>query len=395
MENELKILILSYFFEPDISAGSFKNTALVKALKCKMPKQSTIEVISTLPSRYSSFSRDAPSYEKKQGIIIHRILVPPHNNNMLTQVCAFLIYVYHVLKLVRGKNYDLIYASSSRLMTGVLASHISKRKKTPLYIDIRDIFVDTINNIFPVYLRVILKPILSMLEKIMIRRAEKVNLVSYGFKHYFHERYPEKSFSFFPNGIDKEFTFFGAKQKTSAEKDVLQVLYAGNLGVGQGLHNIIPQLAKKFEGRLEFQIIGDGNQKNQLESFLRNNDVKNVQLLAPVTREKLKQIYLSSDILFLHLNNYEAFLKVLPSKIFEYAASGKPIWAGVSGYAAEFLHDEVPNSAIFKPCNVEQAIKSFQDLKIQTSNRIAFTKKYSREKIMHKMATDIIKIIKK
>ena len=50
----------------------------------------------------------------------------------------------------------------------------------------------------------------------------------------------------------------------------------------------------------------------------------------------------STDVLFLHLNDYSAFRKVIPSKIFEYAATGKPIVAGVSGYAAEFLRHENP-----------------------------------------------------
>ena len=45
---------------------------------------------------------------------------------------------------------------------------------------------------------------------------------------------------------------------------IKRILYAGNLGEGQGLHKIIPESAKKLEGKFEFVIIGDGGMKNDL-----------------------------------------------------------------------------------------------------------------------------------
>jgi hypothetical protein len=94
--------------------------------------------------------------------------------------------------------------------------------------------------------------------------------------------------------------------------------------------------------------------------------------------------------LFLHLNDYDAFLKVLPSKLFEYAAIGKPIWAGVSGYAAQFALENIDNVAVFPPCDVKSAQESFQDLLLETKPRNDFCKKFSRSNIMEKMAQDII-----
>ena len=53
---------------------------------------------------------------------------------------------------------------------------------------------------------------------------------------------------------------------------------------------------------------------------------------------------------------------MLPSKIFEYAATGKPILAGVSGYAAEFLNDQVEGVEIFSPCDVKAMKLGLQKL---------------------------------
>jgi glycosyltransferase involved in cell wall biosynthesis len=394
MELKLKILILSYHYQPDLSAGSFRNTALVAELKQQLPHNSKIEVITTLPSRYGSFSVEAPSYEQHDGITIHRIKVPSHMNGMIDQSRAFLVYSYHVMKLARSKQFDLIYASSSRLMTAILAARISRVKNAPLYIDFRDIFVDTIKDILPASMTFVLKPIFSMLEKWAVKRVSKINLVSYGFSDYFQQRYPSKPFSYFTNGIDEEFILHSPRLKLSRQTRKLQVIYAGNIGKGQGLHHIIPALAKVFEGHLEFKIIGDGGQKDLLEAALNANNVTNVELFAPVTRDELKQIYDTADILFLHLNDYDAFRKVLPSKLFEYVAFGKPIWAGVSGYASTFLKNEVTNVALFHPCDIEQATASFHELKIEAVDPSNFIKRYSRKKIMEEMASDILEISK-
>jgi glycosyltransferase involved in cell wall biosynthesis len=101
-------------------------------------------------------------------------------------------------------------------------------------------------------------------------------------------------------------------------------------------------------------------------------------------------MYLNSHILFLHLSDSPAFKKVLPSKIFEYAAMGKPIWAGVSGYAANFLNAEVKNVAVFEPGNHEQALQLLNSLDMTLTKRESFVTKYSRENIMTKMAKDLV-----
>lgn len=388
----MRILFLSFYYHPDLSAGSFRNTALVAALKDQLPAGSHIDVITTLPSRYASFSVDAPQHEEVDDVTVQRIALPEHKSGMLDQSRAFMTYAREAVKLTKSKDYDLVYASSSRLMTAALGSLIARKKKLPLYLDIRDIFVDTIKDVLSRKLVWALKPLFSAVEKWAVKRAQKVNLVSGGFRQYFESRYPGKRFSYFTNGIDQE--FIAAQPETTGDttSDIPEVVYAGNFGEGQGLHSIIPQLAKHFEGRLKFKLLGDGGRKSQLEAALQAQEVTNVELLAPVSRSELSKIYQQADVLFLHLNDYDAFLKVLPSKIFEYAAVGKPIWAGVSGFAGEFLLEHVSNAAVFHPCNVQQAVESFERLELNTQPRKAFVETFSRESIMQEMAADILEV---
>ena len=120
----------------------------------------------------------------------------------------------------------------------------------------------------------------------------------------------------------------------------------------------------------------------------------NVELLPPVDRVSLIEEYIKADVLFLHLNDYPAFEKVLPSKLFEYAAMRKPIWAGISGYSAKFVKAEIDNCEVFLPGNITDAMEKFDVLEFHLEPRNKFILKFNREKIMDEMALDILRFAK-
>jgi len=384
------MLVLSFYYRPDLSAGSYRTSAFVDALKQKMPVDGQIDVLTTLPNRYSSFSVEAPAEEKAPGLSIVRIALPPHKSGMFDQARAFISFAREVSRQTRGKEYDLVFATSSRLMTAVLGAWVARKKRIPLYLDIRDIFVDTIKDVLPRHFAILAKPVFAALERWAINSASNVNLVSQGFSEYFSARYPGQRFSYFTNGIDDEFLSVPIPESVSRTSDVVEVLYAGNLGEGQGLHAIIPDLAKRMQGRVRFKIIGDGGRKEALCAALAGTGVDNVEVLPPMKRARLIEAYQAADVLFLHLNDYDAFRKVLPSKLFEYGAMGKPIWAGVSGYAAEFMRTELDNSAVFHPCNAVEAERVFSRLRLQNEPRDRFAAKFARINIANEMANDVV-----
>jgi hypothetical protein len=386
----VKILVLSFYFRPDLSAGSFRTTALVSALAAQAPA-AQIDVLTALPNRYPSFSVEAPEQESLGTITVRRFVLPAHKSGMLDQSRAFLAFARQVLRFTRGRQYDLVYATSSRLLTAALGALVARRARARLYLDIRDIFVDTIKDVLSGPIARIAKPVFARVERWTMRRASRINLVSEGFAGYFSSRYPDRPLSFFTNGIDDEFIESAPVSALPHRPDtMLTVVYAGNLGEGQGLHAVLPLLAVSLRGRVRFRIIGDGGRRAALLQAIAEAGADNVTWEPPMPRAALLDAYRSADILFLHLNDYDAFTKVLPSKIFEYAALGKPIWAGVAGYAARFVQAEIDNAAVFPPCDVKQALHALDRLQIRTAPRAAFIEKYARQRIMAAMAREIL-----
>lgn len=392
MGSDVKLLVLSFYYPPDLSAGSFRVGALVNALKASGNADLRIDVVTTTPNRYRTFAQSAADDEDVANLRVRRIQLPAHKSDMLGQSRAFLHFATAALRCTRRERYDLVFATSSRLMTASLGAWIARRAGAPLYLDVRDIFADTMGDVLPGIRGRIVAGIFSKVEAWTMRQACRINLVSRGFEEYFARRYPDRRLRFFSNGIDEEFLQPLPTTASSRADCRSVVLYAGNIGEGQGLHHIVPGLARALSSSARFVIIGDGGRRKQLEEAVAG--LHNVELRPPVSRQDLLKAYAEADVLFLHLGDYAAFHKVLPSKIFEYAAMGKPILAGVSGFAARFIRDEVSNAAVFPPCQVAEAVEAFKSLRLVEQQRADFVEKYARRNIMREMAGDVMEAMR-
>jgi glycosyltransferase involved in cell wall biosynthesis len=402
----MKIVFFAFYYPPDLSAGSFRSISLARALSSKMENGDEVHVITTQPNRYASHRVDADDLEVDGKITVHRITVPIHQSGMTSQARSFGVYAVAAYRLCREIDPDFLIGTTSRLMTGVLTKFSAYRLRKKYFIDLRDIFSETISDLFSHKSRVlgtITKLIFLMFEKRLFNGAVGVNVVSEGFPDYFNERGIDVSeWSFFPNGVDQEFIEFREESKKSNNSEdnstgIKTILYAGNIGSGQGLESVIPKLAKQLGVGFRFVVVGGGAKEPLLKEAIASKEVKNVEMVAPVSRTELMEYYRKADILFLHLNDVPAFRRVLPSKIFEYAALGKPIVAGLSGYSAKFVEEELPYVSLFEPGDFiggYRASMKASETVVPIDAVDQFVDKYSREFLVERMAKHVFSLLK-
>ncbi len=391
----MKILLLSYYYPPDIGPGANRALALTEALKKKFGTKLQLDILTTIPNRYSSYKIDASKSEKYNCVYIKRLSVFKNIYEIFKYPLSFIIFYFKSLNYAKRKKYDLIIASSGRLMTAFLAAKISQKYKTPLYLDLRDLFIENLDQIFKNKAQKIFLPLARKIESYTINTAKHINVVSKGFLPYAKKNWSSKKISCYTNGVDGLFKNKNVPRKTMDKYPT--ILYVGNIGYGQALHKIIPRAAKLLENRVRFLIIGDGSLKNELENMLQQLNVSNVELMPIVARKNLKQYYSIADILFLNLNVFNSLKNVVPSKIFEYASTGKPILAGVSGYPKKFIHNNIEGCETFQPCNPILFEKAFNILSSGPTSykRDKFIKQYSQQKIMNLYSREIQKTYKK
>lgn len=391
----MKLLYLTYYFRPDLCAGSFRNSSLFEAVLDQIGEEDYVHVITTAPNRYGSYSVEGSKEETGKNYRIDRLTVPMHASGMAEQAKAFISYYKGVMRLIKNEKYDMVFASSSRLFSAFLGKRCAVKNRCPLYLDIRDIFVDTMRDIFKdkKCIQIPAVWVLDLIEKYTFKEANHINLISGGFRSYF-EKYRKPTYSEYSNGIDDVFIEAGMEPSEDKGKPYI-ITYAGNMGRGQGLEKIIPEAAIQLGSDYIFRLIGDGGTRKKLEEKLKELNVGNVELLNPLARKELVQYYKESTFLFFHLNDLEAFKKVMPSKMFEYGAFDKPIIAGVGGYAAQFVEKNIPNHILFKPTDVDDFVSQMKNYHLKFERREEFIKNFSRKSIDKKLAASIVGLLKK
>jgi glycosyltransferase involved in cell wall biosynthesis len=383
------ILLLTYYFEPDLSAGSFRNTPLAHELARQVGESGRVHVVTTQPNRYQSFRAEAAPTEERGNLRIDRISVPDHTSGFSDQIKSYIHFYRNALALTRDQTYDVVVASSSRLFSAFLGAQLARQWKIPLILDIRDLFRENILELLKNPLvKLGLDPTLKWVENYTFGTARHINMVSAGFDDYFTP-YQQATYSYHTNGIDDY--FLGLPQSTPKPAAAVRtILYAGNIGEGQGLEKIIPAAASKLGNRYRFVVIGDGGTKGKLAQAVAERNLSNVDLRPPVNRTTLLTEYQQADYLLMHLNDLKAFERCIPSKLFEYGATDKPILAGVAGHAAQFVRQYVPNSLLFAPGDVASLVGQLQATPYQTQVRSEFIDRFRRQTIIGALATQIL-----
>ena len=141
-----------------------------------------------------------------------------------------------------------------------------------------------------------------------------------------------------PNGIDRTL-YDDLAPVAAAEPDgePIRVTYAGALGYFQALGSLLETAAMMPD--VEFTFVGDGTERDHLESDARDLGLTNVRFTGYVERSRLFDLYRESDILFAQLRELDVMAQAtFPSKVFEYLATGRPVVYAGAGITADFLH---------------------------------------------------------
>lgn len=111
------------------------------------------------------------------------------------------------------------------------------------------------------------------------------------------------------------------------------ITYIGNVGLAQNLITFI-NVIKEYK-EFEFRIVGDGNDYDNVSNFITTNKIDNVNLTGRVKENEVVKYYVSTDILYAKLE--PKYYTAIPSKLYEYLSTGKPIIYSGNGAAVEFL----------------------------------------------------------
>jgi len=344
----MKILVITQNYPPDLGAGAFRMKALVNELNSRGHK---VTVLTGVPNRYDSIEWKSKNENAIERIV--RIKVPKQKGNLFLRGISYSIFfIKAFLKAIKlASDSDAIVATTPQLLVAYIGAIVSHKRKIPLILDVRDLWPDVMLDMNLTQDKSIVYKILKKIELYCYKHADRIVINSPAFFE------PIKKLSgkepiLITNGIDDElFELLSEADPIKIEDQTRYIItYAGNVGVAQDL-DVLIKLAKKFEKKYIFRIIGDGSAKEKLMESVIENKIQNIEFINPVPRKKLQQYYKETDAFFVHLKDIDMFKKTIPSKVFEYVATGKPVVYGLKGISRTIMEELQGRQFSFEPSN--------------------------------------------
>jgi glycosyltransferase involved in cell wall biosynthesis len=115
----------------------------------------------------------------------------------------------------------------------------------------------------------------------------------------------------------------------------LRVLYAGTVGMAQGLGTLVSAAARIDPDLVGVTIAGAGAELDHVRAAAAS--VPNVDVLGPVAADAVPRLYADSDAAVVLLRDRPIFRGALPTKLFEAMAAGRPLVLAAEGESADLV----------------------------------------------------------
>jgi colanic acid biosynthesis glycosyl transferase WcaI len=193
---------------------------------------------------------------------------------------------------------------------------------------------------------------------IALTDAFKRNLVSRGI--------PPSKIEVVKNGVD--LSFFNPHLASPGLIQELQVnsrfvaSYIGTVGMAHAVEKIV-EVAERLKGVPEilFLVVGEGANKEKIQNLVSQKGLSNIKILPGVSKDRVRDYYAVTDLNLVTLRNTKLFRTVIPSKIFEIMAMGRPILCSVDGECRKIV-EQAGSGVYVEPENVEQMAQVVQNL---------------------------------
>jgi glycosyltransferase involved in cell wall biosynthesis len=256
--------------------------------------------------------------------------------------------VSSVYGALRSGRHDVVYVYSPPLFLGVSGWVISRLFRAPLVFDVNDLWPKA-----PIQLGLLKDPTLIRmtegLAKFVYAKSDRVFFYSNWMRQdVIRSGVPAEKTEIHPLPIDTE-VFREAPTAETAELrkrhricGSLVVLYAGNLGLPQGLDTAIEcarLLKEQGHSGIQFVFVGGGADKERLVGLTQRHGLDNVLFVPPQPVTAMPAFMSAADVLMLHLDKAPFRVGTIPGKLLAYISCGRPVLVGLEGEGADLVRD--------------------------------------------------------
>jgi colanic acid biosynthesis glycosyl transferase WcaI len=330
----VKILLVTPYYAPDLGPSAPMFALLSEELVRRGHRVTVLCAVPHFPSGYVSneYHHGLWKWDTHNGVQVCRVRVPSGDRtNLRHRLWVFLVYQFLVTLVGLRVRYDMALVTNPAIETFLPFFVLCWLRRKPCLYAVWDVYPE-VGVRMGVFKNQNVIRLVSLLEDFCLRRATRIQVLSDGFVAALasHQIAPDR-IAVIPHWLDTAFIHPLPRQNSFSGEHALDgyfvVLYAGNIGLSQGLETIL-EAARilKDQPDIVFMFVGEGAGKAQLEK--QAVELTNVRFLPFQPRERLPEVLACADISLVVLKQGIG-LASLPSKLFSILASGRPVLASV------------------------------------------------------------------
>lgn len=368
----MKVLYVSQYFPPEIGAPA----ARVHSLSREWVKQGhDVTVLTAFAHHPTGVKARADRWcitrrEKSDGIkVVRSYVYATANSGTVRRMASFASFMAAATAIgsVRVSRPDVVIATSPQLLCGCAGWMLAKRFGCPFVFEVRDLWPESIMAVGAMKENFVVRS-LKRVARQLYQRSQCIVTVGEGYRQDIIDRYdvPLAKIHSIPNGIDTHLFRPGNRLNQIRARfgwgKRFVAAYVGTHGMAHGLQHVL-QAAKTLKDHPDilFVFIGEGAEKATLKRMASDLHLDNVQFIDPQPRESLTDFYAACDVGLVCLKDQKLFQRVLPSKIFEYLGSARPVLISVRGEARNVIEDA--GAGVFvEPENADALARSILDM---------------------------------
>lgn len=368
----MKILYITQYFLPEICAPSNRAYANVKYFSEKGHK---VVILTEMPNHpkgviFKGYKGKIFNRERIENFDVLRVWVYANpNKNFITRLLFYMSFMFLGLlyALLNWKNFDVVYISSPPLFVGIVGISLkSVFPKTKFIFEVRDLWPTVAIALGELKNKTFIK-FSRKLEYTCYLLSDKIISVTNFFKQeIINKGVHSKKVLVVKNGTDIkneiQVNTQEVKSKLGLKFDFV-VLYAGNLGLAQGLETVLCSAKKlKNENDIKFFLIGEGPEKKKLKGIAKTLNLNNIKFIDEVSMDEISEYLSIAKCGIVPLKKSKVFSGTVPSKLYDYMACELPILLGVDGEAKSIL-EKSGGGLSFEPENSDDLAEKILYLK--------------------------------
>lgn len=339
----MHILFISHYFPPEVNAPASRTFEHCREW---VRAGHRVTVVTCVPNHprgvvYEGYRNRLFQRETREGIEVVRVWTyVTANEGFLKRTLGYVSYmVSAVLAALYLPRPDVVITTSPQFFNGLAGYPVSRLKRVPWVLEIRDLWPESILTVGAITNRHLIR-VLEWLEMFAYRKAHRIVSVTEAFRRYMMGKGIDPAkIHVIKNGADLAFYRSDvpgpeAKRRLGLEGKFV-ASYVGTHGMAHHLETIL-EAADGLRQRSDivFLMAGDGAERKRLERMREEKGLTNVVMLPQQPKDRMPELWSATDVSVVLLKKSPLFQTVIPSKIFESMAMGKPIVLGVEGESA-------------------------------------------------------------